>query len=240
VDLVALARRLEIPYCEAMALAIASWVQLFDRDLPAATSSLDALETLATRHGFPLLQAHNSGLRGWLLLQQGRDFSTAAELLERGLNGCAEIGFQLGRPSLMASLAEALAAGGHATRAGQVVDEAIAISSRRGELLDRMQALTVKGDLCAASSDDDEAASCFEEAVASARRQAAKSMELRAALRLARLRQRQGKISEARALLRDVYGWFTEGFERPDLRDARELIRSLDKPTPSRRVKSRL
>src|SRR5262249_37148456 len=75
---IALARRLEIPYCEAMALAIASWVQLFDRDLPGATGTLDALEILANRHGFPLLQAHSNGLRGWLLLQRGKDFKMAA------------------------------------------------------------------------------------------------------------------------------------------------------------------
>ncbi len=138
----------------------------------------------------------------------------------------------------MTDLAEALAAGGQTARARAVVDEAIAISSRTGELLDLMQALTVKGDFCAAASEDDEAAACFEEAIALARKQAAKSMELRAATRLARLRQRQGKVAEARALLGDVYGWFTEGFDTPDLCDARELLVSLDEPTPRAKPKA--
>src|SRR5262249_35134455 len=105
-----LARRLGIPYCEAMAHDISSWVQSSDRDSVGAIACLDALETLAVRHGFPLLEAHSNGLRGWLLVQQQTDIKTARELLERGLAGCAQIGFQLGTPSLMASLGEALAA----------------------------------------------------------------------------------------------------------------------------------
>src|SRR5262249_44839609 len=157
------------------------------------------------------------GLRGWLLVQQADDFATAIELLELGLAGCAQIGFGLGTPSLMSSLAEALAAVGDMPQARSVVDQEITISSKRGELLDRMQALTVKGDLCAASFQEDEAAACFEEVIASARRQSARSMELRAATRLARLRQRQGKPAEAVALLSGLCGWFTEGFDRPDL-----------------------
>jgi DNA-binding winged helix-turn-helix (wHTH) protein len=233
----ALARKIEIPYCEAMALGISSWVHLFDRDLSAAKKTLDALEVLANQHGFPLLQAHHNGLRGWLLVQQAEDFSTAAELLERGLAECDAMGFGLGTPSLMASLAEAFAGRGETARAHKVVDEAIKLSSQRGELLDHMQALTVKGDLCAAASEDDEAAACFEKAIASALRQDARSMELKAALRLARLRQHQGKVEEARQHIGSVYGWFTEGFDDADLREARSLIESLDQPSPRGRSK---
>ena len=69
---------------------------------------------------------------------------------------------------------------------------------------------------------------CFEEVIATARRQAAKSMELRAATRLARLRQRQGRTEDAHARLNEVYAWFTEGFDTPDLRDARALLESLE------------
>jgi predicted ATPase len=79
---------------------------------------------------------------------------------------------------------------------------------------------------------------CFEQAIADARRQSAKSMELRGALHLARLRKRQGKLDEARALLSGIYGWFTEGFDRPDLRETRALIESLDEPAPQKRSKT--
>jgi DNA-binding winged helix-turn-helix (wHTH) protein/tetratricopeptide (TPR) repeat protein len=230
-----LARRLEIPYCVAMALDVSTLVHLFMRDVAAATVTLDELETLAAQHGFPLFHAHGLGLRGWLMVQRGGDDSAAAALLEAALANCDRIGFQLGTPSFRADLAEALAAGGQMTRARGVVDEAIAVSGRTGELLDLMKALTVKGDLCVAGSAEVDAAACFEEAMALARKQAAKSMELRAATHLARLRQGQGNVAEARALISDVYGWFTEGFDTPDLRDARALIETLDRPVPRAR-----
>lgn len=224
-----LARRLEIPYCVAMALDVSTLVHLFMRDVAAAGVTLDELEALAVQHGFPLIHAHGLGLRGWLMIQQGEDPKAAAALLEAALAGCDLIGFQLGTPAFRTDLAEALSAGGQAARARAVVDEAIAISRRTGELLDLMKALTVKGDLCAAASEDVDAAACFEEAIALARTQAAKSLELRASVHLARLRQRQGRIAEARALVSDVYAWFTEGFETPDLQDARALLDGLDR-----------
>ena len=71
------------------------------------------------------------------------------------------------------------------------------------------------------------AESCFHQALALARRQHAKSLELRAAMSLARLWQRQGKRAEARTLLTPLYGWFTEGFDTADLQDARALVDAL-------------
>ncbi len=69
--------------------------------------------------------------------------------------------------------------------------------------------------------------SCFEQALATARGQSAKSFELRAAISLARLWRDQGKHSEARALLAPVYGWYTEGFDTPDLNEAKALLDGL-------------
>jgi tetratricopeptide (TPR) repeat protein len=234
-----LAHRLGIPYCEGMALDVASIVQLYARDLRAAAATLDALDALTATHGFPLFRAHGMGMRGWLLVQQGGQALTAIQLLEGSLAGCRTIGFQLAAPSLMAYLAEALAADGQETRALDVVDEAIATCGRTGELLDLMLALTVKGDLCASASQDTEATTHFERAITIAQRQGAKLMELRAATRLARLHRRQGKIAEARSLLSDIYGWFTEGLDTPDLRDAREVLEGLDAPPPRAKPKSR-
>jgi predicted ATPase len=72
-----------------------------------------------------------------------------------------------------------------------------------------------------------EAEVCFQQALTIARRQQAKSLELRAAMSLARLWQRQGKRAEARELLAPVYGWFTEGFDTADLQEAQTLLRTL-------------
>ncbi len=84
----------------------------------------------------------------------------------------------------------------------------------------------LKGDLLLSRSvkDADQAARCFDQALEVSRRQSAKSLELRAATSLARLWQRQGKPEPARGLLAPVYGWFTEGFDTADLRDAKALL----------------
>ena len=72
-----------------------------------------------------------------------------------------------------------------------------------------------------------EAEECFKEALEVSRRQSAKSLELRAAMSMARLWQKQGKTEEARGLLSEIYGWFTEGFDTPDLIDAKALLEEL-------------
>jgi predicted ATPase len=72
-----------------------------------------------------------------------------------------------------------------------------------------------------------QAEACFQQALAVARRQQAKSWELRAALSLSRLWQQQGKRDAARALLAPIYGWFTEGFDTPDLKEAKALLDEL-------------
>jgi predicted ATPase len=75
--------------------------------------------------------------------------------------------------------------------------------------------------------DATQAEACFQHALAIARRQQAKSWELRAAMSLSRLWQQQGKRSEARQLLTPIYGWFTEGFDTADLQDAQTLLAEL-------------
>jgi predicted ATPase len=86
----------------------------------------------------------------------------------------------------------------------------------------------LKGDLLLMRSADHTAAeACLHQALTIARRQQAKSLELRAAMSLARLWQQQGKRAEARALLAPIYTWFTEGFDTADLQDAKALLDAL-------------
>jgi predicted ATPase len=72
-----------------------------------------------------------------------------------------------------------------------------------------------------------EAEICFRQALDTARRQQAKSLELRAAMSLSRLWQQQGKREDARQMLADIYGWFTEGFDTADLQEAKALVEEL-------------
>jgi predicted ATPase len=94
----------------------------------------------------------------------------------------------------------------------------------KGELLSTQ---SMQGDEAEAEASL-QAESCFQHAIQIARRQQAKSWELRATTSLARLRQKQGKVDKARQMLAEIYGWFTEGFDTPDIQEAKAL---LDEPT---------
>jgi predicted ATPase len=98
-----------------------------------------------------------------------------------------------------------------------------------GERSDQPELQRLTGELLLRQTvpDASQAAACFQQALDVARRQQAKSFELRAAMSLARLWQEPGKRAEARALLAPIYGWFTEGFDTTDLQEARALLDAL-------------
>jgi predicted ATPase len=100
---------------------------------------------------------------------------------------------------------------------------------RNDERLYAAEMHRIKGELLLAQQVPDPAAAekCFEQALAVARDQQAKSWELRAATTMARMRLQQGRFDDARALLSPVYAWFTEGFDTADLRDAKALLEQL-------------
>jgi predicted ATPase len=130
---------------------------------------------------------------------------------------------------MLASLAEAHGKAGQTAEGLALLDEAQGLVAKTGERIAEAAAHRVKGGLLLARSPSDpaQAEASFREALEVARRQSAKSWELRAATSLARLWQRQGKRDEARDLLAPVYAWFTEGFDTRDLRDAKALLEEL-------------
>jgi predicted ATPase len=111
----------------------------------------------------------------------------------------------------------------------RVVAEALALENRSGEGQGSAELYRLKGELLLTLSSEHhaEAETCFRQALEAARRQQAKSLELRGALSLSRLWQRQGERDEARALLAPIYGWFTEGFDTADLLEAKALLEAL-------------
>jgi len=110
-----------------------------------------------------------------------------------------------------------------------VVAEVWASSNRPAQGTGTTELYRLQGELLLrqALPDAPQAEASFQQALAMARRQQAKSLELRAAMSLARLWQRQGKRAEAHELLAPTYGWFTEGFDTPDLKEAKELLDDL-------------
>jgi predicted ATPase len=107
-----------------------------------------------------------------------------------------------------------------------VLTEALASADAREDRHYEAEMHRLKGELFLRRDDSSisEARSCFQRAIELARRQNAKSLELRATVSLAKLLDHQGNCEEARAMLADIYNWFTEGFNTADLKDAKTLL----------------
>ena len=125
------------------------------------------------------------------------------------------------------TLAEAQAKAGHPEGGLGTLDDALAQVETTGERYCEAELYRLKGKLLWMQGDQTKAGDCFQQAVEVARRQKAKSWELRATTSLARLWQAQGRADEARQALAEVYGWFTEGFDTPDLQEANALLKEL-------------
>jgi predicted ATPase len=198
------------------------------REVPAVQAQAEALLTLATAQQFPLYVGHVTYWRGWALAIQGHGERGIVQL-RQGMAGALATGQTLVRPLCLVLLAEAMEHTGQVDEGLRVMAEALVAieASGRYELL--AEAYRLQGALLLrqAVSDANRAEACFRQALAVARRQQARSLELRAAMSLARLWQRQGKDVEARTLLAPIYGWFTEGFDTADLREARMLLADL-------------
>jgi predicted ATPase len=128
-------------------------------------------------------------------------------------------------------LASGLGKVGRCEEALQVLEEGFASVTKTGAQLYSPRLHQVKGELLLARNPSElaEAEMCFRTAIEIARRQSARSPELRATVSLARLLAKQGRRDEAHAMLSEIYGWFTEGFDTADLKDAKALLDELSR-----------
>jgi predicted ATPase len=149
--------------------------------------------------------------------------------LRQGLAAMVALEHGLSRPSNLVLLAEAAGHTGQVEEGLRLLAEALPAfeASRRGDVLAKAYWLQGALLLRQAVPDTAQAETCFQQALTVARRQQAKSWELRAATSLSRLWQHQGKRAAAYDLLASVYGWFTEGFDTPDLQEAKALLAAL-------------
>jgi predicted ATPase len=147
--------------------------------------------------------------------------------MHQGLTGWRSKGTELGVVRFLRGLAEAHGAAGQFEKGLALMEEALDVVERTGERMDEAELCRVKGELFGLSGKLCEAEACFRQAIEVARRQEAKSWELRATLSLSRLLQKEGKSEQARQLLSEVYNWFTEGFDTPDLKEAKALLEEL-------------
>ena len=135
------------------------------------------------------------------------------------------------RTYFLALLAEALGNEGQIEEGLAVLDEALTQMHRTAEAFHGAELHRLQGEFLlrreTAQGTCREAEACFRQALTIAQRQQAKSLELRAAMSLTRLYQKQGRQAEARPLLAECFDWFTEGFDTPDLQEAKVLLDQL-------------
>ena len=226
-EALALAQELSHPFSLALALDYAAMVHQFRRERHAVQARVEAALALCMEQGFAYYAAWATIMQGWALREQGRETEGMMQM-RQGLAALQATGGEVRYPYYLALLAEAC---GRARQVGEgltVLSEALAAVHDTGECWWEAELYRLKGELLRGSTEHDtDAKSCFHQALNIARRQQAKSLELRAAMSLSRLWQQQGQRAEARALLAPIYGWFTEGFDTADLQEAKTLLEAL-------------
>ena len=223
-----LARELAHPFSLVYALSCAAVLHQLRREWPAAQARAEATMALAREQGFTLWLAMGTILQGWARAVQDHPGQGMAQLCQ-GLAAYRATGTTLAQSYLLGLLAEAYLKAGQAEEGLRVIAEALASVHDSAERCYEAELYRLQGELLLARPAEPhaEAAACFCQALAVARQQQAKSLELRAAMSLSRLWQQQGKPDEARALLAPIYGWFTEGFDTADLQEAKALLDEL-------------
>jgi predicted ATPase/class 3 adenylate cyclase len=222
-----LAERRCHPFSSAMALVLGSTIRQLRGEPDATLELASAGIALAEEQGFPLWIGTGMMMRGAAIAQLG-SLDAGIEELREGLSLTRETGTRLFLPYATWMLSDACLKAGRLEEAREALDEALGLV---GETLDRYREPdlhVLEGELLLASPRDPEAAeACFQRALGLARGMGARSKELIAATSLARLWQSQGKREQARDLLAEIYGWFTEGFDTRDLKQAKALLDEL-------------
>jgi DNA-binding winged helix-turn-helix (wHTH) protein/predicted ATPase len=230
-----LARSLARPISVGYAWQYTAALHQCRRDHEAMQIAVDAALEQATQHGFKILVATGATQRGWLLAEQGHAAEGLAQM-HHGIAVLREIGADFLLPAYLASMAGVHEKIGQPADGVSRLNEALVMVEASGQHYWTAELHRLKGVLTR-GADEKAAEASFHTAIAIAQAQEAKSFELRAATSLGRLWATQGKATEAHALLSNVYAWFTEGFETPDLREANALLEELGRP--ERRIGAR-
>src|SRR5208282_1097319 len=212
-DAISSLERLNKPSSPVLQLIVACGYYMTLREPENVQRAAELLVTLATEQQIPEYVAYASVYRGWAIAEQGRTNEGIA-LIRTGLDSLAMLGNRSGLPQLFSAFGEELA------RAGQL-EEALAALEQAFFAVGEQQiylpyVLWRRGEVHQRRGDEPRADRDFRETIAVARRMGSKAFELRATTSLARLLAKQGKRDEARAMLAEIYNWFTEGFDTAD------------------------
>jgi class 3 adenylate cyclase/predicted ATPase len=237
-EAITLAHELAHPFSVAFALVTFAAMIRLCRDVEATKAQAERALTYVTEQEFPNWIMFATLLQGWALAEQGQGERGIAQI-RQGLATYRAMGSELQRSYFLALLAEAYGKGGQVGDGLTTLAEALAVVDRTDEHFYEAELYWLKGELTLQQAGvrgpeaevQKEAEACFHKAIEIARRQQAKSLELRAVMSLSRLWRQQGKKDEARQLLAEIYGWFTEGFDTKDLQEAKTLLDELSEGT---------
>ena len=210
------------------ALLHVSFTHIHCGNYATATGVLDELTGLAGEKGALFWKAHGTAQQGCLFGLIGKA-SNAVERLTSGITAFRLTGSTSWMPTRLSYLAKAYADLDQFDEASRYIGEAMTAVETTKERWWEADIYRMAGEIALLSGEPDavKAEAHFERALAVARQQQAKSWELRGAMSLARLWRDQGKVHQARELLAPVYGWFKEGFDTRDLKDAKALLEEL-------------
>ena len=223
---IAEARRLAHPPSLAQSLANGARLLSLVGDNAVLGKWVDQLIAVTTAQGFAHWGAQGTIYRGWAKVMNG-DLAEGISLLRSGSTASRATGAELWMPYYTALLARACVLAGQIEEAVVHLNNAFQTAERTGECWFAAELHRHKGQLLLREGHPKAAEGLYRQALTIAQEQEAKLWELRAATSLAQLRRDQGRRAEARDLLAPIYGWFTEGFDTPDLKNAKALLDAL-------------
>jgi DNA-binding SARP family transcriptional activator/predicted ATPase len=225
-----LAAALAHPFSRAIALAYDIMLHQFLGDADAVAGSAGVLLDLSRKHGFPYYAAWGTILEGWALAERG-DAARGLMQMREGLAAMRVTGAEARRPYYLSLLAEQCLKTGEGADGRALLEEALTFAEATGAHFKTAELHRLLGELqlTRATNGRDErgAEDSFRRALDVARRQEARLLELQATVSLSRLLRQQQRLVEARQMLRDILGWFTEGFATVDLKGAESLLADL-------------
>jgi predicted ATPase len=210
---------------DARAALRESVLDQFRGDVQSAQEHSAIARGLTTEYGAFQHLGIASVIEGWAEGFRG-DVESAISNMRDAIAGLGRYGVHA--PTfLLFPLAETYLRVGQTEEADRIVAQALEIVQQTGHRMQEAELCRLKGELLHHSSDSTKAEACFRQAITIAQAQSAKWWELRATTSLARLLAKQGRPAVARAMLAEIYGWFSEGFDTTDLKDAKELLNEL-------------
>ncbi len=227
---VSLAQQLAQPFNLARSFAWASLLHLLRKEWELCQEQAETAIRLSEQYEYRYWLAMGKIYKGYAVFQQGRQGrqgqrEAGIRLMRAGLEEESATGAEIGRPYFLALLGEVLGLEGQVEEGLSLIDQSIAVVNNTAERCAYADIYRIKGELLLRAADqsgtiESEAADCLRHAAEYARLKNAKSLELRAVMSLSRLLQQQGRKDEARQVLSEVFGWFTEGLETEDLQEA--------------------